>query len=99
MPYLDAQHVDGKLRLEQEVLTVAHPQPSCLPLLPTHSILPLPSPPHPLPQLPGQPSPTYVLASFPPYSRWASFSSSMSQYLLQNSVTSLPWSLTAFMGG
>ena len=47
----------------------------------------------------ASPSPTHVLASLPPYIRWASFSSSMSQYLLQNSVTSLPWSFTAFMGG
>lgn len=54
----------------------------------------------PLPDIPrASPGPTHVLASFPPYIRWASFSSSMSQYLLQNSVTSLPWSFTAFMGG
>lgn len=53
-----------------------------------------------LPHIPrASPGPTHVLASFPPYIRWASFSSSMSQYLLQNSVTSLPWSFTAFMGG
>ena len=55
-----------------------------------------PPPPH-IPR--ASPGPTHVLASFPPYIRWASFSSSMSQYLLQNSVTSLPWSFTAFMGG
>lgn len=53
----------------------------------------------PAPHPRASPGPTHVLASLPPYIRWASFSSNMSQYLLQNSVTSLPWSFTAFMGG
>lgn len=95
--------MDGKRRPEQQFLKETQPwpwpQPRCSPLTavslslsPSGKTVPLPAPG----TCPGL---TYVLASFPPYMRWASFSSSMSQYLLQNSVTSFPWSFTAFMGG
>ena len=78
-------------------MPVAQPQPSRLIASRSAQSSRGETTPSPYPR--ASPSPTHVLASLPPYIRWASFSSSMSQYLLQNSVTSLPWSFTAFMGG
>lgn len=101
--------MDGNLRPKQQVLTETQPGlglgpsspgfPCCFPLTSPLSLGPFGEDPHPRHLPRAGPSPTHVLASFPPYIRWASFSSSMSQYLLQNSVTSLPWSFMAFMGG
>lgn len=104
---LEAQGMDGKLRLSSRWSRRLSPGCGLAPALcsptllsPQSASLPLwGRPPSPCDHPQTGPSRTHVLASFPPYIRWASFSSSMSQYLLQNSVTSLPWSFTAFMGG